>query len=206
MTKFHVAANGRTEPCTARKRACPRGGAEVHYDSVQEAIQDQLSRIESDRVALEVEQLEVRVKARIHEARIKFLEEGGTVADLEKRESFANAAPLDLREYFYSDSPFKWNWSETFNASRATLRLISEEHGEGQNDAKSSALKARLGNRLRDDGKPPLLDSVVRLARPDFANSEEWYASDERKVMATHLPNSLARIEQQIAKRDHAAA
>lgn len=210
MKKFHVSAKGNPEPCTATKRACPRGGEEAHFgsqaDAARAAIQSELVTIETRITELDTEHREVQTKVRIQEARVRFLEDGHSARELKERELFAESAPLELREHFYSDAPFNWDWSDTFNASGATHALINQEHGTGQSEAKDAALQARLGHRGRADGKPPLLDSVTRVARPDFVNDDDWQNSDERAVMATHLPNALARIEAQIAERDAAAA
>lgn len=35
--KFHIDKNGKPAPCRATKRPCPLGGAEVHFDSIEEA-------------------------------------------------------------------------------------------------------------------------------------------------------------------------
>lgn len=210
MKKFHVSANGNPEPCTATKRACPRGGEEAHFasqkDAAAAAIQEQLRTTETRIAELDKEHKEVQTRVRIQEARVRFLENGHSARELQEREMFAESAPLELREHFYSDSPFNWDWSDTFNASGATHALITAEHGEGRSDAKDAALQARLGHRGRQDGKPPLLDSVTRIARPDFVNDDEWQNSDERAVMATHLPNALARFEEEVAVRHATAA
>ncbi len=210
MKKFHVSAKGNPEPCTATKRACPRGGEEAHFgsqaDAARAAIQSELATIENRITEVDAEHKEVSTRVRIQEARVRFLEDGHSARELKERESFAESAPLELREHFYSDSPFNWDWSETFNASGATHALINQEHGGGSSAAKDAALQARLGHRGRQDGKPPLLDAVTRVARPDFVNDDDWQNSDERAVMATHLPNALSRIEEEVAERHAAAA
>lgn len=173
MSKFHIAANNRVTE------------PESNHAAPQEKARDK------------------RVQARIQEARVRFLEDGHTVEELEERDLFAHSAPLDLQEYFYSESPMNWDWSETFNVSRAGHRLIIDEHGEESSETKKEAQYARLNQRSRPK-QPPMLDAIVRLAKPDFVNDEKWQSSAERQVMATHLPNALARIEIQIAKRDAA--
>lgn len=158
---------------------------------------------ESDSVTPQEKARDARVQARIQEARVRFLEDGHTVEELEERELFARLAPLDLQEYFYSDCSMGWDWSETFNVCTAGHRLIIDEHGEGSSESKAAARYARLNQRSRPM-QPPMLDAIVRLAKPDFVNDEEWQLSAERQVMETHLPNALARIENQIAERDTA--
>lgn len=203
MSRFHVAASGRTVPCTAGKRACPRGGEEAHYDSVQEAAQASaeaaIEEIETRLSVLDVQLTNARNNREFHEARVRFLEEGGTVSEFEERIVAANAAPEELRPFFFSKPAHRVPEGKLLNSSRAVEVLARREHPKGS-ESLHQALLARRGHPDRPDGKPPLTDGLETMAASGFVNDHFWRVSDEREMLRVHLPETLEKLERQLPR------
>ncbi len=206
MTKFHIAANGRTEPCTATKRACPRGGAEAHFDSIQEALivtHEALMRDQTKSQLVEDDFDPISRYRRLAQAKARFLEEEGDLHGFTERLAASEKAPEDLRPFFFSKPPFRTPEGTLFNSHRAVEVLAREEHlapGESMNDSFREAMLARRGHPERPDGQPPLTKGLEQLADPSFTDDLFWRESDERKMLTRHLPKTLERLERQLTR------
>lgn len=104
-----------------------------------------------------------------------------------QREQFmAKTAPLDLRRFFIVDEDEDGNETVWFSSRSAYRSLIGGELGD---DFAKAVEEYAVGILLRD--------GLKRLAAPDFERDEVWEASDERLMMASEVPELLARLEDQ---------
>ena len=109
--------------------------------------------------------------------------------NVRKRDEFdAKTAPYELRRFFMIDEgDDEDEESSIFFASRSAYRrLVGAELGEFFAEAIEDT---PVGLTLRD--------GLKRLAAADFENDEAWQSSDERRVMASEVPELLARLEDQ---------
>lgn len=98
----------------------------------------------------------------------------------------AKTAPYDLRRFFIIDEDDDGNESIWFSSRSAYRRLIGAELGD---DLAEAIEDAPAGLALRD--------GLKRLSDTDFENDAAWQSSDERRVMASEVPELLARLEDQ---------
>ena len=83
MAKFHITVTGDAAPCTATQKACPRGGADDHYATADDARRAAEERLNNEFFAASVAYAKHYEE---HEALMKALV-NGEADDLAREES-----------------------------------------------------------------------------------------------------------------------
>lgn len=223
MKKFHLSAKGAVEPCRATKRACPRGGDDVHFTTREDAIRTMLkARTE----VVGSSPAEARAQVRIRQARARFLK-SGTPEELARREVMADRVPLCFKHHCYAPT-----------LAERTVRVVEASDPEVAADreiqhiaryapvslspfftpsaayeeddtyfGKEWAAKEVVFKDLEGVAKSmalrPSLSSQVenaldRMADPEFELDAHWYHSEERSVFEKMAPHILARLEDEV--------
>lgn len=125
MTKYHIDKNGLPAVCKAKKRPCPLGGDDVHFDSIDEA-QAYADKQNEAKFGLFGTQRKVRMTAKgLNDVYINY--SGSTISDdNESLYEMELSDPEDVADYFEA-SPLVDNMQEYVDDLMTGYETITDE-------------------------------------------------------------------------------